>query len=60
MSKPAQSILNKEFRYVNSANTNVAKTFAKARKQLAEQKEREAEAQKEAESKVRTLKGAGK
>ena len=40
--KPPLSILKKDFIYINSANTDISKTFARIRKQLAEQDQRKA------------------
>jgi septal ring factor EnvC (AmiA/AmiB activator) len=51
------SILNPQFRYINAASTNIAKTFAKARKALAEQAKKDAESQAEAQRKVANIKG---
>lgn len=45
--------------YVRAAGTNVAKTFARIRKQQAEQAKMDAEAQEEAERKVRQIKIKG-
>ena len=34
MTKPEKSILSRDFRYVDAANTDVAATFKRARKQI--------------------------
>lgn len=38
-----KSILDPSFRYTNSASTDVGKTFARIRRQIEQQKQREAE-----------------
>lgn len=40
------SLMDPKFKYVHSSKTDVSKTFARIRKQLKEQAEREAEAKK--------------
>lgn len=47
--KPAIPLTNPAFKYVNSASTDLRKTFARVRKEMAEQK-------READAVVRTLK----
>ena len=49
------SILNPSFRYTDSASTNIAKTFAKIRKQLAEEEKRKQAAEAERQEKVRSI-----
>ena len=50
--KPKIPITDKAFRYVPSAKTSVAKTWARARREIQEQKEAELEAQREAEKTI--------
>ena len=55
------SILNPKWRYVQSGSTDIRKTFAKARKELAEQAKRDAELKAEAEAVLSKRKiGGGK
>jgi hypothetical protein len=49
------NILDKEFRYTPSAQTDIRKTFAKARKLIVEQKQAQASADAEAKAKVATI-----
>ena len=46
------NILDKNFRYTNAASTDIARTFARVRKQLAEEAKRKAENEVEATKKV--------
>lgn len=50
-----KSIMDPSFKYVPAVATNIAKTFARVRKEMAEQKEREEASKREAEDKVRPL-----
>jgi len=50
------SILDPKFRYTNAAATNIRKTFARARKAIADQQQQEKEARIERDKKVRVLK----
>ncbi len=54
------NILDPKFRYTNAASTDIAKTFARIRREQAEQAKRDAADKLEASKKVRTIKGAGK
>jgi hypothetical protein len=49
------SILDPRFKYVPAASTDIRKTFAKARRAIAEQQKREAANQAEQAAKVRRL-----
>jgi hypothetical protein len=49
------SILDRSFRYTNSVETDVRKTFAKARKKLAEEEKRRVAAEAEAKAKVSNI-----
>lgn len=49
------SILDPKFRYVPAASTDIRKTFAKARRVIAEQQKREADNRAEQDVKVRRL-----
>ena len=52
-----KSILDKDFRYTSAAGTNLKATFARVRRQLAEDAKREAATLAEAEEKVTKIKG---
>ncbi len=54
------SILDPKFRYTPAVETDIKKTFARVRKQLAEQQKRDAAAKIEAERKVRNIVVGGK
>ena len=54
---PMKRILDRSFRYVPAVETDVRKTFARERKRLAEQKQREQQIADEAQAKVRKLGG---
>ena len=49
------SILKPSFRYTDSASTNIAKTFAKIRKQIAEEEKKKQAAEDERQEKVRSI-----
>lgn len=53
---PPKSILDPSYRYTNAANTNLEKTFARIRREMKEQKEREQANAAEARAVVRKLK----
>ncbi|MCR4300664.1 MAG: hypothetical protein NUV51_03565 [Sulfuricaulis sp.] len=55
--KPARSILDKNFRYTTAAGTDVAATFRRIRRELAEQQK---SAQQEVTQKVRPIKKGAK
>ena len=56
----SKSILNRDFKYTCAANTNISRTFARIRKQIAEEKAaRERDAQ-EVQVKVSTLRTRSK
>lgn len=55
MVKPRMSILNRAFRYVPSAATDVSKTFAREYKRIAEQKKKDDQIKTEKAVKVRQL-----
>lgn len=55
--KPRKSILNPSFHYVPAAATDLGKTFARIRRQLAEQKKKDDAIKSEAIEKVRQLGG---
>lgn len=50
-----KSILDKSFQYRNSSETDLAKTFARVRRQMAEDAKREAAAQAEVAVKVKPI-----
>ena len=52
-----KSILDASFRYTSSAGTDLRKTFARIRKELKEQREREQAVAAEAAVKVKPMKG---
>lgn len=60
MSKPRVPILSSAFRYTDSANTNIRKTFARIRKLQADQKKKDDAIKAEALEKVRKLGGLPK
>lgn len=49
------SILNPAWKYVRSESTDISKTFARARKQLAEEEKRKQAAESERQEKVRSI-----
>ena len=53
-------LLDPRFKYVPASKTDVSKTFARIRRQQAEQAKQEAAAQEEAVRKVRQIKRAAK
>lgn len=55
-----KSILDKSFKYVPSASTDISKTFARIRKELKEQKDREQANRAEAARVVTALPKKGK
>lgn len=52
-----KSILDPTFRYTPAAATNVAKTFARVKREMKEQAEREAQYRMDAVAKVRPITG---
>ncbi len=50
------SILDPKFKYISAASTDIRKTFARARKAIADQQRQEKEALIERDKKVRVLK----
>lgn len=57
-SRPARSILSPSFKYVNAANTNIARTFARVRREQREIEQAKAEqaAREASASTVRSIK----
>jgi hypothetical protein len=58
--KPAKPITDPTFRYTNAASTDLRKTFARIRRELAERAKVQSEAEIEQARVVRTLRKAGK
>lgn len=49
------NILDKNFKYTNSAETDIRRTFARVRKQMREQEEQRKQAEQERAEKVRKI-----
>ena len=58
--KPPRSILDPEFAYTNSAQTSLEKTFARIRREIRAEQQRNAANDQEATEKVAPLKRSSK